>query len=57
MHNLKYIESKHNDAWTLVKQGESGAPTLTDWINENLPKGAKVGIDPSLISSVKIKLF
>ena len=33
------------DAWTLMKSGQPGVPTVVDWIVKNCPKGANIGLD------------
>ncbi|KAJ8683650.1 hypothetical protein QAD02_019442 [Eretmocerus hayati] len=39
------------DAWTLMKDGVIGTPTLETWLVENLPDKSAVGADPHLISN------
>ncbi|QRW10590.1 X-Pro aminopeptidase [Ceratobasidium sp. AG-Ba] len=36
--------------WTLMKQGLPGVPTWQEFLSKKLPKGTKIGIDPTLIS-------
>lgn len=35
--------------WILMKDGEPNVPTFGEWLNVELPKGSKVGIDPFLV--------
>lgn len=35
-------------AWTLMKVGTPGCPEIPDWLADNLPNSAAVGIDPYL---------
>lgn len=37
--------------WTLMKSGEPNVPDLNSWIANNMKSGAKVGVDPWLISA------
>ncbi|KAI8148444.1 Creatinase/aminopeptidase [Fennellomyces sp. T-0311] len=39
------------DDWTLMKQGMPGVPTWKEYLAKNLPKGSRIGIDPSLITA------
>jgi Xaa-Pro aminopeptidase len=39
------------DFWTLMKQGQTGVPSMDDWLLETLAPGSKVGTDPQLISA------
>ncbi|XP_065071332.1 xaa-Pro aminopeptidase 1-like isoform X2 [Rhopilema esculentum] len=47
-----YLQAeKELDAnWTLMKDGLPETPTQEDWLSKELPVGAKVGVDPYLIS-------
>jgi hypothetical protein len=36
--------------WTLMRSGTHGVPTTSEWLNDILPPGARIGIDP--VSSV-----
>ncbi|XP_020580003.1 probable Xaa-Pro aminopeptidase P isoform X2 [Phalaenopsis equestris] len=36
--------------WTLMRSGNLGVPTITEWLNESLPPGCKIGVDPFLFS-------
>ena len=35
-------------AWTLMRAGTPGCPEIPDWLAQNLPDDARVGIDPLL---------
>ncbi|CAG8652193.1 25766_t:CDS:10, partial [Racocetra persica] len=44
--------SKQLDSnWTLMKQGLPDVPTWQEYLVQNLQKGSKIGIDPTLITS------
>ncbi|KAG9118586.1 hypothetical protein FRC07_006830 [Ceratobasidium sp. 392] len=43
-------EQQLDDNWTLMKQGLPGVPTWQEFLAKKLPKGTKIGIDPTLIS-------
>ncbi|EEF49835.1 xaa-pro aminopeptidase, putative [Ricinus communis] len=43
-------EKQLNSSWTLMRAGNLGIPTTIEWLNDVLPPGAKVGIDPFLFS-------
>lgn len=34
--------------WTLMKAGSPGCPDIEDWLADQLPEGARIGIDPFL---------
>ncbi|XP_054264823.1 xaa-Pro aminopeptidase ApepP isoform X2 [Macrosteles quadrilineatus] len=36
--------------WTLMKEGVVGTPKLEDWLSKELPRGSRVGVDPTLVS-------
>ncbi|XP_066398896.1 aminopeptidase P2-like [Miscanthus floridulus] len=36
--------------WTLMRSGNHGIPTTSEWLNDVLPSGCRVGIDPFLFS-------
>lgn len=38
-------------AWTLMRAGEKGVPTLEDFLGDNMTVGSRVGVDPYLISA------
>ncbi|PWN30845.1 Creatinase/aminopeptidase [Jaminaea rosea] len=38
------------EVWKLMKQGEEGVPTWTEYITSHLPPSSVVGIDPSLLA-------
>lgn len=39
-------EKQLGEGWTLMRGGSPGVPELPAWLAENLPEGAKVGVDP-----------
>ncbi|KAJ8751981.1 hypothetical protein K2173_000727 [Erythroxylum novogranatense] len=43
-------EKQLNSNWNLMRAGNAGVPTTSEWLNDVLPPGAKVGIDPFLFS-------
>ncbi|XP_050221362.1 aminopeptidase P2 [Mercurialis annua] len=43
-------EKQLNSSWSLMRAGNPGVPTTIEWLNDVLPPGAKVGIDPFLFS-------
>lgn len=43
-------EKQLNSSWTLMRAGSLGVPTAMEWLNDVLPPGAKVGIDPGAVS-------
>ncbi|KAH7332769.1 putative Xaa-Pro aminopeptidase P [Rhizoctonia solani] len=43
-------EQQLDSNWTLMKQGLPGVPTWQEFLAKKLPKGTKIGIDPTLIS-------
>ncbi|KAJ4832200.1 Aminopeptidase P2 [Turnera subulata] len=43
-------EKQLNYNWVLMRAGNPGVPTTSEWLNDVLPPGAKVGIDPFLFS-------
>ncbi|XP_022096569.1 xaa-Pro aminopeptidase 1-like isoform X2 [Acanthaster planci] len=43
--------------WTLMKHGLKTTPTQEDWLVKNLPKGARVGVDPFLFAHDQWKKF
>ncbi|EDO37649.1 predicted protein, partial [Nematostella vectensis] len=40
-----------DDNWKLMRDYESGTPTITEWLAKVLQKGDKVGVDPYLFST------
>ncbi|KZT61641.1 Creatinase/aminopeptidase [Calocera cornea HHB12733] len=44
-------EQQLDSNWQLMKQGLKGVPTWQKFLSEDLPKGTKIGIDPTLISA------
>uniref|UniRef100_A0A0E0HLY3 Aminopeptidase P N-terminal domain-containing protein n=1 Tax=Oryza nivara TaxID=4536 RepID=A0A0E0HLY3_ORYNI len=43
-------EKELSHDWTLMRSGNQGVPTTSEWLNEVLPSGCRVGIDPFLFS-------
>jgi len=43
-------ENEMDANWTLMKDGLPETPSQEDWLSKELPVGAKVGVDPYLIS-------
>ncbi|WCJ43144.1 Aminopeptidase P2 [Euphorbia peplus] len=43
-------EKQLNSSWMLMRAGNLGVPTAMEWLNDVLPPGANVGIDPFLFS-------
>lgn len=41
------LDSKH---WTLMRQGLPETPTMAAWFAQVLPQGARIGVDPTLLS-------
>ncbi|KAH9618011.1 hypothetical protein KSS87_016400 [Heliosperma pusillum] len=39
-------EKQLSSSWILMRAGNTGVPTLAEWLNDVLPSGSKVGIDP-----------
>ncbi|KAF2307235.1 hypothetical protein GH714_025641 [Hevea brasiliensis] len=39
-------EKQLNSSWILMRAGNLGVPNTIEWLNDVLPPGAKVGIDP-----------
>uniref|UniRef100_A0ACD5X7F9 Uncharacterized protein n=1 Tax=Avena sativa TaxID=4498 RepID=A0ACD5X7F9_AVESA len=44
-------EKELSHVWTLMRSGNHGVPTTIEWLNDVLPSGCRVGIDPFLFSS------
>ncbi|XP_027349794.1 aminopeptidase P2 isoform X2 [Abrus precatorius] len=44
-------EKQLNSNWILMRAGNPGVPTTSEWLNHVLPPGARVGIDPFLFTS------
>ena len=44
------LELTPPNAWTLMKSGEPGVPTMKQWLSKNLPENAIIGADPDLLS-------
>ncbi|CAL1407354.1 unnamed protein product [Linum trigynum] len=43
-------EKQLNSSWILMRSGNLGVPTASEWLNDVLAPGSKVGIDPFLFS-------
>ncbi|XP_039801282.1 aminopeptidase P2 isoform X2 [Panicum virgatum] len=43
-------EKELTHEWTLMRSGNHGVPTTSEWLNDVLPSGCRVGIDPFLFS-------
>ncbi|XP_021859471.1 aminopeptidase P2 [Spinacia oleracea] len=43
-------EKQLSSDWILMRAGNMGVPTLSEWLNDVLPPGSRVGIDPFLFS-------
>ncbi|KAI9383044.1 hypothetical protein POPTR_013G021400v4 [Populus trichocarpa] len=43
-------EKQLNSNWILMRAGNPGVPTTSEWLNDVLAPGAKVGVDPFLFS-------
>ncbi|CAL5076525.1 unnamed protein product [Urochloa decumbens] len=43
-------EKELSHEWTLMRSGNHGVPTTSEWLNDVLPSGCRVGIDPFLFS-------
>ncbi|XP_074583171.1 aminopeptidase P2 [Curcuma longa] len=44
-------EQQLNHNWILMRSGNHGVPTTSEWLNDVLAPGCKIGIDPFLFSS------
>ncbi|KAI3859170.1 hypothetical protein MKW92_047166 [Papaver armeniacum] len=44
-------EKQLSPSWILMRAGNYGVPTTTEWLNDVLDPGCRVGIDPFLFSS------
>ncbi|KAK7337786.1 hypothetical protein VNO77_18373 [Canavalia gladiata] len=44
-------EKQLSSNWILMRAGNSGVPTTSEWLNDVLPPGGRVGIDPFLFTS------
>ncbi|KAJ2860092.1 hypothetical protein GGI22_002811 [Coemansia erecta] len=42
-----------DDNWSLMKRGFPGVPSWQEYLEKNLPAGARVGIDPTLLSATE----
>lgn len=36
--------------WLLMRSGQRNIPTISEWLKSEFPKGARIGVDPKLIS-------
>ncbi|XP_014667790.1 PREDICTED: xaa-Pro aminopeptidase 1-like isoform X2 [Priapulus caudatus] len=43
-------EEQLDSNWTLMKEGVAATPTQADWLSKSLPEGARIGVDPFLLS-------
>ncbi|XP_021282146.1 probable Xaa-Pro aminopeptidase P [Herrania umbratica] len=43
-------EKQLSSSWTLMRAGNVGVPTTSQWLNDTLAPGGRVGIDPFLFS-------
>ncbi|KQK20406.1 hypothetical protein BRADI_1g54327v3 [Brachypodium distachyon] len=43
-------EKELSHEWTLMRSGNHGVPTTIEWLNDVLPSGCRIGIDPFLFS-------
>lgn len=39
-------EKQLNSSWTLMRAGNPGVPTASEWVADVLASGGRVGIDP-----------
>lgn len=44
-------EKQLNSSWTLMRAGNPGVPTASEWVADVLASGGRVGIDPFLFSA------
>lgn len=44
-------EKQLNSSWTLMRAGNPGVPSTSEWLNDVLSPGSRIGIDPFLFSS------
>ncbi|CAO1628619.1 unnamed protein product [Sympodiomycopsis kandeliae] len=47
---LQAAQQLQPQVWTLMKQGEQGVPTWTEYLTGHLPAGATIGVDASLLA-------
>ena len=45
---LDQAEKQLGKGWQLMRGGTPGCPDIPDWLADNLPEGARVGVDPYL---------
>ena len=48
MHAYVQAEKQLPGGWSLMRDGTPACPEIGDWLAENLPEGATVGVDPFL---------
>lgn len=48
-------EKQLNSCWTLMRAGNPGVPTTSEWLNDVLSPGSRIGIDP--VSILNCQLF
>ncbi|KAI9258225.1 peptidase M24, structural domain-containing protein [Phascolomyces articulosus] len=46
-----------DENWILMKQGLPGVPTWQEYIVKNLPRGSRIGVDPTLITAADARLL
>lgn len=44
--SVDQAEKELSHDWTLLRSGNHGVPTTIEWLNDVLPSGSRVGIDP-----------
>jgi hypothetical protein len=44
--SVEQAENELSHDWTLMRSGNHGVPTTIEWLNDVLPSGCRVGIDP-----------
>ncbi|KAL4556321.1 hypothetical protein LXL04_038969 [Taraxacum kok-saghyz] len=48
---IHQAEKQLSSSWILMRAGNWGVPNTTEWLNDVLASGARIGIDPFLFSS------
>ena len=48
-------EKQLNSSWTLMRAGNPGVPSTSEWLNNVLSPGSRIGIDP--VSNTKLPSF
>uniref|UniRef100_M8CLX9 Xaa-Pro aminopeptidase 1 n=1 Tax=Aegilops tauschii TaxID=37682 RepID=M8CLX9_AEGTA len=49
-------EKELSHDWTLMRSGNHGVPTTIEWLNDVLPSGSRVGIDPRIVFMLSLEL-